>query len=256
MLVYIIMKLEVKNLKYRYRSMSKYENALLGINFSLKKGDRLSILGPNGCGKSTLLKCIVNVLESFYGEILVDGISIKLLKSKELSTKISFLNQSENIFFNFTVYERIYMATYSSNLSKKEIENKIDEILYSLDIAGIKNKKIDEISGGQLRRVLIAACLIQNTPIILLDEPTNHVDIKYQIELLEILKSVSKDKIIISVIHDIDFSLNFSDKVLILKDGKSVFLGNIKEAIKNDILNEVYETNIRNFKQKNMEVWK
>lgn len=246
------MKLEVKNLNYYYKSAFKENNALFNIDFSLKKGDILSILGPNGSGKSTLLKCIAHILETYEGDVLIDNIPIRQLSRKEISKKIAFLTQSENVFFNFTVYERVEMATYYSNSSKKEIE----DILHMLDIEKIKNKKLDEISGGQLQRVLIAAALAQKSNIILLDEPTNHLDIKYQIELIDILKTITKEKIIISVMHNIDLAAILPGEVLILNKGTSVFLGDIKKAIKNNIFNNIYETNIREFKQKNMEIWK
>ena len=245
------MLLEIKSLSQKYKSALGETNALINIDFSLHTGDILSILGPNGSGKSTLLRCIINILQ-YEGDVLIDGISIKSLKRKEIAKKIAFLKQHNNSFFDFTVYERVKMGAYTSKIS----EAKVNEVLDMLNLIQYKNQSINRLSGGQFQRVLIAAALIQEAEIIMMDEPTNHLDIKYQIELIEILKSINKDKIIISVIHNIDLAMNLTEKMLVLDKGKIKFFGNSDELIKKGILNKVYEIDIRKYTLKNMERWK
>ena len=245
------MILEIRNLNQKYRNTSGETNVLFNIEFSLHTGDILSILGPNGSGKSTLLKCIINILQH-EGKVLIDGILVKSLERKKIAKKIALLSQHNSSFFNFTVYERVKMGAYSSEVSEK----KINEVLNMLDLSQFKNRPMNALSGGQFQRVLIAAALVQEAEIIMLDEPTNHLDIKYQLELVELLKSINKNKIIISVMHNIDLAMSLTDKILVLDKGKIRFFGNSDELIKKDILNEVYETDIRAFTLKNMERWK
>ncbi|MCL1925445.1 MAG: ABC transporter ATP-binding protein [Defluviitaleaceae bacterium] len=257
------MKLEVQNLSQNYKSAlakkafgEHITNALVDVCFYLHTGDILSVLGPNGSGKSTLLKCIANILP-YSGSVKIDGVEVKSLKRKEIAKNIAILNQSNSNFFNFTVYERVKMGAYSSNCSHEKIMN----ILEQLNLEKYYKKPINNLSGGQYQRVLIASALIQESKIIMLDEPTNHLDIKYQLELIELLKSLTQnkgesEKIIISVMHDIDLAMNLTEKMLVLNGGKVSFFGSSKTMIEKDILNEVYGTNIRKLTLKNMERWK
>ena len=216
--------LEVKNLYTGYDKKEIIKN----INFGIKRGENLCIVGPNGCGKSTLLKSIANIIE-YKGNIKIDGKEVNSLSRLELAKKIGLMSQITQMYFPYTVYDTVSLGRYAyskgafATLSSEDDEIIIDS-MKKVGIYELKDKMITELSGGQLQRVFLARVFAQNPDVILLDEPTNHLDFKHQIELLENLNEWVKqnNKIVVGVLHDLNLVQYFADKVLILKDGKEV----------------------------------
>jgi iron complex transport system ATP-binding protein len=249
---------EVKNLFAGYNGA----DVICNISFRAEGGENLCVLGPNGCGKSTLLKSIARVID-YRGVVSIGGENISTLPRKELAKKISLLNQSASVYFPYTVYETVSMGRYAysqgflKNLSAADREI-IENILKKLDIWDIRERMIDELSGGTLQRVFLARTLAQTPDLILLDEPANHLDLKHQIELLNFLRAWVKEnnKTLISVFHDLNLARLFCDTAIVLNNGTIAAAGKIGEVLNGGILSEVYEIDIRAFMRESLEKWK
>jgi len=249
--------IDIHNLCAGYHGADVIRN----INFRAEKGEILCVLGPNGCGKSTLLKSIARIID-YRGLISLNGGNIAVIPRKELAKKIALLSQSTQVFFPYTVYETVSMGRYAysqgflKNLSAED-NTIIDDILYKLDIQDIRERMIDELSGGQLQRVFLARTLAQTPDLILLDEPANHLDLKHQIELLNFIKAWVREnnKTVIGVFHDLNVARHFGDTAIVLDNGTVAAAGKIEEVLNNDLLNAVYGINIRAFMLESLEKW-
>ena len=250
--------LKLKNVSAGYNGI----DVIHDISFQVSKGEKLGIIGPNGCGKSTLLKALANLLP-FQGEILIDDVSIKSMKRRDIAKKIGLLSQITHVYFSFSIFETVMMGrfAYGNNnlfnpMPKKDIET-VEEALKAVHMLDVKDKEINELSGGQLQRVFLAKVLAQNPDIILLDEPTNHLDLTYQVEFLEYLSKWAKKeiKIIISVLHDINHAFSFSDKILVLDEGRIKCYGNADDIISTSLLNEVYSMDIVSYMKNSLRRW-
>lgn len=250
--------LEVKNLYCGYNGV----DIIKDVSFRVDRGENICIVGPNGCGKSTLLKAISNLIP-FKGSVLLDGNDTKSLKRKDLAIKIALMTQSSNILFPYSIYDTVALGRYAhlngvfSRLNKKD-EEIINNSLAKVGLLDIKDKLINELSGGQLQRVFLARAFAQDPDVILLDEPTNHLDLRYQIEMLDYLKVWAKEnnKIVVAVLHDLNLVQNFGDKVLMLKDGVIKNNGNTREVLNGSDLEEVYGIDIKAFMLKTLDKWK
>ena len=232
------------------------------ISFTAERGECLCVLGPNGCGKSTLLKSIARII-NYRGTVTLDGGDISVIPRKELAKKIALLEQTSQVFFPFTVYETVSMGRYAySKGFLKDLTGEdntiIENIIKHLDIFDIRERMIDELSGGQLQRVFLARTLAQTPELILLDEPTNHLDLKYQIELLTFIKSWVKEnkKIFIGVFHDLNLARHFGDTAILMNNGSIASYGKIDETLNNEKLQSVYGINIRDFMLESLQKWK
>jgi iron complex transport system ATP-binding protein len=250
--------LEVRDLHAGYGGGDVISN----ICFNAEKGESLCVLGPNGGGKSTLLKSIARIVD-YRGSLFINGVDISTLPRKELARKIALLSQNAQVFFPYTVYETVSMGRYAyshgflKTLSAEDREV-IENIMKKLDIWDGKERMINELSGGALQMVFLARTLTQTPDLILLDEPSNHLDLKHQIELLTFLKAWVKenDKTLISVFHDLNLARLFGDTAIVLSNGKTSAFGQIDEVINSGILNEVYGVDIQAFMLKSLEKWK
>ena len=249
--------LEIQNLYSGYNGA----DVIFDINFEVQRGESLCVLGPNGCGKSTLLKSIARIIE-YRGSINMDGENISAVPRKELAKKIALLNQNAQVYFPYTVYETVSMGRYAwsqglfKNLSAGD-EDVIEDILKNMDIWDIKDRMIDELSGGTLQRVFLARALSQTPELILLDEPANHLDLKHQIDLLSFLKSWVKDnnKSLIGVFHDLNLARRFGDTAIVMKNGKTAANGGINDVLNSNVLNNAYGIDICNFMKESLELW-
>jgi len=250
--------LEVKDLSAGYGGA----DVICNINLKAQRGESLCILGPNGSGKSTLLKSIARIID-YRGCVLMNGEDISAVLRKELAKKIALLSQSTQVFFPYTVYETVSLGRYAysqsilKNLSAEDREV-IEDILKKLDIWDNKDCMIDELSGGELQRVFLARTLAQSPDLILLDEPSNHLDLKHQIELLKFLKTWVKEnnKTLISVFHDLNLARLFGDTAVVLNNGALAASGQIEDVLNGGILNDVYGIDIRGFMREALEKWK
>lgn len=238
--------IEVKNLEFGYR-----ESLILkGLSFSIKKGEFVSIIGPNGSGKSTLLKTLNNLYKPNNGTILIEGKNIDDYKRKDLARIIGFVPQDTIIDYEFTVEDIVRMGRhpYKRRFQKEDKEDYkiVYDVMEMTNTLKIKDRIITEISGGERQRVLIAKALAQNPSIILLDEPTSHLDINHQIDLLNLLRSLNRKKgtTIILVIHDINLAARFSDGIILLNEGEIIGSGNPEKVITADNIEKAYNLDV------------
>ena len=238
--------LEVKNLS------AGYENGFFikEISFSLKKGDFISILGRNGSGKSTLIKALQRLLRNASGEIKVDGEDIFSLSRRQIAKKIAYVPQIFSFAFEFKVMEIVLMGRYihQGHLRSPTIRDSqiIDEVMDLTQIGPLKDKKIAHLSGGERQRVFIARALAQDTPLLFLDEPSSHLDISYQVEIYQILKSLQeeKGKTILSTEHNINLAIPYSQKIMFLKGGKIQAQGPPEKLITKANIREVFQAEV------------
>lgn len=245
-------------------SVSVYYNkfkALDNVSFNFKKGENISIIGANGCGKTTFLKCLCNILD-FKGNIYLDNQNIKKFKRKELAKKIGMLSQIISINFDFTVFDTVMMGRFVHQdkffiNNTKEDKEIVINALKTVELINLKDKNISNLSGGQLQRVFLAKIMAQNPDIILLDEPTNHLDFKYQIELIRFLKqwSINENKTIIGVIHDINLAMLLTDNIIVMEDGKIKMYDKSENIIKSNILNSIYNIDIKRYMLDTLKKW-
>jgi len=245
------MILKVKNVSFSYDSIE----ALKGVSFEAEEGKILGIIGPNGSGKTTLIKCINKVLKPQEGVVLLDDINLATLNQKEIAQKIGVVPQF-SFRFPFTVFDTVLMGRFPYlkrfAREKKEDFDIVEECFNLCGISHLAERLITEISGGEYQKVIIARALAQRPEVLLLDEPTLHLDINHQIEILELLKSLAKKKnlIVIMVSHDLNLAARFSDKILILKKGKIFKVGLPDEVFTPSVLKEVYGIEVEVLKDK------
>ena len=232
------------------------------VSFALQPCENLSIIGPNGCGKTTLLRAISGTL-SHTGKILIDGQDATTLKKKHLAQKIAMLSQSNQIYFNYSVYDTVMMGRYvhsSQRLFDSETPEDraaVENALQCTGLLALKSREVDTLSGGQLQRVFLAKLIAQNPDIILLDEPTNHLDLSYQVEMIHFLTQwASRErKIIIGVLHDINLAMMLSDKVLLMENGHVTAFGKCTEVFAGDAFQQAYRMDVPGYMLGTLRKW-
>ncbi|XME01346.1 ABC transporter ATP-binding protein [Lachnospiraceae bacterium C1.1] len=220
---------------------------LKNLNLELKKGSILSIMGPNGVGKSTLLMTISKQLDAISGEIFIEGKKIGDYSGKELSRKLAVLFTGREVDRSETVFETVAKGRYPytgwfGNLTADD-ESKVFEALEATDCMKLKDKPFEHLSDGQKQRTLIARAIAQETEILILDEPTGYLDLKYQIEIMDLLKRLVSEKqmsIIISI-HEIYLAGEYSDKLLMLKDNGLFACDSPEKLMKSETIGELFD---------------
>ena len=241
--------LEVKDLYFRYRGEKK--DTLKGISLKAERGKVTAVLGPNGSGKSTLFKCICGIVDDFRGEVIIDGTSLKKMSFRKRARLISFVPQGHNPPFSYTVFDVVLMgrASYVGMFSspKKDDIKMAEDSMKTVGIYHLKDKAYTEISGGERQLTLIARALAQKAPVMILDEPVSHLDFKNQLKILNLIKRLSEKKeiCVLMSLHDPNLVLNFSDKVIVLKDGKKIEEGRPEEVLKEELIRYVYGIDVR-----------
>ena len=238
------MELTIKNFSTGY---SKNE-VIKKINFKLKKNEWIGIIGANGSGKSTLLKGVLKFIPTLSGDVFFEDESIKNYSRKNLSRKIAYLPQILNNNLNITVKDLIslgrspYKKFWDFALNEEDLKI-INESIQIMDLNALKNKFINELSGGQSQRAFLAMTIAQNTNILLLDEPTTFLDINYQIKFLESLKNLIQIKkfSIITVLHDVNLAARFCDRIAILKEGKLIDINTPKKVLNKENFKKGFE---------------
>jgi len=244
------MKLIIDNLEFKYKDSSILNN----ISLELKKGEIVAILGENGAGKSTLLKTIAKVIKPLRGTIYVDNTDIQKLNLKTFGKKVGYVNQKTNGGY-LSVFDTLLLGRkiYFNNSPTKEDLKKVESILKRLNLEKKALIPTNELSGGELQKVVIARAILQESEVLLLDEPTNNLDIKNQIEILKLIKEISENKLTILVLHDINLALKFCNKFIFMKDGKIVLEGG-KDVITPKLIKEIYDIDAEIIEYKNEKI--
>lgn len=239
----------LKDVNFKYSDNSF---TLCRICFQAEEGSMLGIIGPNGAGKSTLLKVISGYFKLSSGEIFAEGKNIINLSPQEIAKIISFVPPEENFVFSFSVQEIIamgrtpYLKRFHSATSK-DIEI-ISKTIKEMELEHFRERTFFSLSSGEKQKVILARAIVQQTPIILLDEPTSHLDIKHQVEFFTLLKKLKKEgKTIILVSQDINLAATYCDKLVLMKEGTVYACGLTEEIIDEKNLSKVYNTPIEVF---------
>ena len=234
--------MEVKTLSFAYGK----NRVLKDISFRIKEGDITTIMGANGCGKTTLFSLMTRNLYPRRGDIFLKGKNIQNLGLKEFARRVSIVHQYNTSSDDITV-ERLVSFGRTPHMKMMQGRSEEDErlIRWAMEVTKVgkyRDREISRLSGGQRQRVWIAMALAQNTKILFLDEPTTYLDIRYQIEILELVKKLNREFgiTIIMVLHDINQAIYFSDCVIGLKDGLVEMEGNPQEVITRESIRSLY----------------
>ena len=215
------------------------------VSFEIPKGKVLSLIGPNGAGKSTVMGVISRLVARDEGLVDFHGKDIGRWKSKELSKKLAILTQSNNIQMKLTVQELVAFGRfpYSGNRVTKEDREIIDRAIGYMELDEFKDRYIDELSGGQRQRALIAMVIAQDTDYVLLDEPTNNLDIYHATNMMKIVRRLCDDlgKTVVLVLHEINYAAFYSDYICAFVDGKIAKFGTVEEVMTKENLSEIYK---------------
>ncbi|WP_290902413.1 ABC transporter ATP-binding protein [Ferroglobus sp.] len=233
---------ELKEVKFGYNSS---DEILKGISFRANPGEITAIVGPNGAGKSTLLKIIAKILKPKSGIVLFDGKNL----SKEETTKIvSYLPQENSIPGILTVFEAVLLGRlpHLSWRVKREDLEIVRNTITELRLEKYAERYTSQLSGGEKQMVLIAQALVREPKVLLLDEPVSNLDMRNQLEILELIKKFTKERKIstIVVLHDLNLAAKYADKIVIISNGKVRAYGDAKSVLRPEVLAEVYEVEV------------
>jgi len=206
------------------------QRVLSELTFSVQQNDFLAVLGPNGAGKSTLINLLAGLLTPQHGRILVQGRPVQAYARAELAKVIAMVRQDTTPAFGFTVRQTVTMARYLAGGAKlfetRQDRDIVEQALAMTETQRFADRPLNALSGGERQRVFIARALAQQTPVLLLDEPTSHLDLKYQIGIFELLKQLrqQEQKTIIVVSHDINLIQHYAEAYLMLAaDGRTLY---------------------------------
>jgi iron complex transport system ATP-binding protein len=239
--------LEVKQIDASYRK----RQVLFGIDFAVEPGRIFGLLGPNGSGKTTLLKIICRVMRPSRGEVALDGNPVRSLSNNQLSRIIAVVPQVTHVEFNFTAQQMAAMGRnpYQTGLGLDSAEDEriVRESMEATETWELRGRMFKELSGGESQRVLLARCLAQRCKLLLLDEPTAHLDIKYQSEIFRLLRRLRSEHNITILVstHDLNLAAAFCDEVLLIRDGGNFALGTPGAVINEENVRKVLDAGVR-----------
>lgn len=216
------------------------------LDLAIPEGKITALIGPNGSGKSTLLKTLCRINKNFEGALSVLGKPIKSYPDKELAKHISLLPQVLTTPEDITVrrlveYGRSPYLSYWGKLSQQD-HQKVDQAIEETQIQDLVDKKVDALSGGQRQRVWIAMVLAQDTPVVMLDEPTTYLDLSHQVELMKLIQKLNANgKTIIVVLHDLNQACRYCDHLVVLKSGKIAVTGAPETVFTESLLKDVFD---------------
>ncbi|MFB6286799.1 MAG: ABC transporter ATP-binding protein [Candidatus Bipolaricaulia bacterium] len=223
---------------------------LTDVDLEVHPGEILTVLGPNGSGKSTLLKTVSGVLSPQRGAVYVDGDEVARLAPNDLARRIAALEQDHGLGFDFTVRELVEWGRvpYRGRLARwrRSDEAAVQAALDSTCLANLVDRSVHELSGGEAQRAFLALALAQEPEVLLLDEPTAHLDLRHQIEILGLARSLANGGLTVVVaIHDLNLALRYADRVAVLQNGHLVASGPSRQVLTEALIGEVWEVDVR-----------
>jgi len=239
--------LKVENLWSGY----KETNILKGINLVIKRGEFWGVAGPNGAGKTTLLKSITKILSPKRGKIFFKGKNIARMDARKLAQKVAVVPQFSIFWLSFTVKDFILLGRIPYlprfYLERREDYEAVEEAMELTGTTHLQERRINELSGGEKQKVVIARSLAQKPEFLLLDEPVSHLDIKHQLEILNLIEKLNqKEKVTILMIsHDLNLTSHYVSKLILMKEGKIFARGTPQEVITEDNIEKVYEIKVK-----------
>lgn len=233
--------MQVKELTKQYDGKTVVDS----VTFTIPKGKVLSLIGPNGAGKSTVMGIISRLIARDAGLVDFEGRDIAKWKSKELSKRLAILTQSNSIQMKLTVRELVTFGRfpYSGGRTTPEDQRIIDQAISYMELEEFQDRFIDELSGGQRQRALIAMVIAQDTEYVLLDEPTNNLDIYHATNMMRTVRKLCDElgKTVILVLHEINYAAFYSDYICAFVDGKVAKFGTVEEVMTKENLSAIYQ---------------
>ena len=231
--------MEIKNVSYRYKGGP---DVLKDVSFTVEPGQFLAILGNNGVGKSTLLKCFNHILKPDSGAVLLDGENLLSMSAREVAKRVAFVSQSiPNT--QMTVHDIVMLGRrpYMKWGFTENDHTIVHDAMHRLDVEDMRGRFLNQLSGGEKQKVVLARALAQQPKVLLLDEPTSALDIQNQYQVLKLVRSICHNDQItaIVVIHDLNLALRFCDRFLLMKDGE-VFRYGDHSILDSEALRQVY----------------
>lgn len=239
--------LTVKDLAYSYRTTTVLSN----ISFSMRKGEICALLGPNGSGKTTLLKCVNGILNNGNGHIMVNGRSVSGMTRDDIARVMAVVPQFTSTVFSFTVLQMVIMGGGSRfGLTGRPGDRDYAtamEVLDELEIAHLSGRIFNELSGGERQLVLIARALFQKPQILLLDEPTSHLDFKKQFSIMQEIKRITEERNLATLItlHDPNLAGRYCSRLVMLKEGNIAFQGSRDSVFNQESLSYTYGIKVK-----------
>lgn len=235
-----MVRIRIRDVEFSYASVPILKN----ICMEVAESEILGIIGPNGAGKSTLLRCIDRILSPQKGTIFLNERDISKMSRLEIAKRMGYIPQSTTQVFPATVFETVLMGRrphISWRCNERDVE-KVLEVLHLPDLEGLAMRDINELSGGQQQKVFIARALVQEPDVLLLDEPTSNLDIKHQLEVMDIIKEIARKRGIsaIMAIHDLNLAARYADRLIMMKNGMIYAAGEHFSVLTPENIREVY----------------
>lgn len=240
--------LKLQNVYFNYQK-NKNNFFINNVNFEVNPGDFITIVGANGSGKSTLLKLIANLLQPQKGEIFFNKKNIKTYDIKEIAQNIAYVQQNVATYLPFSVFEIIQMGRtpYLNwfGVETQQDKDLINQAMERVEIAHLANNGINQVSGGEAQRAFIARALVQEPKVLLLDEPSAHLDIHHQLSIYNLLKKLNSETgmTIIIVSHDLNLSGFYSEKTILMNNGEIVLNDVTKKVLTKENINKYFQVN-------------
>ncbi|ODN30822.1 ABC transporter ATP-binding protein [Fervidobacterium thailandense] len=237
--------LKIENLYFSYDTNFSLED----VNLQIPEGILFGIIGPNGSGKTTLLSLIMKFLKPSHGRIEIFGHDTRKLSHKSLARLVAYIAQDFNPAYDFSVEEIVEMGGIARRRSFFESVVYEEELLRALsivDLVNLRKRPFSTLSGGQQRRALIARAIYQNTPVIVADELTNHLDLGQAIKVMDYLKSLTRmGKTIVITLHDLGFATKYCDILALMDNGRVISVGRPNEVLTEETISRIYKAKVR-----------
>jgi iron complex transport system ATP-binding protein len=234
-----LVTLTLDNVSFGYKAQSIFS----GINLEAKGGEILCLVGPNGAGKTTLLKCINRLLSVQSGAVLINGQNIAKMKLADIAKNVAYVPQAAPSHFPISVFDTVLLGRrpYLNWKPKPADIEMVGDIIERMNLVHLAMRDISELSGGERQKVIVAKAIAQEPQVLLFDEPTTFLDLKYQLKIMEFIRSLIDEKKLCAVLttHDLNLAMQFADRLAVLKDGKIYIAGNASVLSKNVVL-DVY----------------
>ena len=221
------------------------------INLSIEKGEMVGLIGPNGSGKTTLLKLISGVLSPRQGRIRLDGMDIGRLNRKEIARRVAVVPQQFHMPFAFTAKEVVMLGRipFFRMLSEETQRDRtiVSQAMEATQAKGLEQRRFDELSRGEQQKVILAMALAQQPNLLLLDEPTAHLDINHQVEILELVRNLNQEKgiTVVSAMHDLNLASLYFQRLVLLKEGRIFSDGGPSQVLTPDTIQEVFSASVK-----------
>lgn len=229
------------------------KETLHGVSFDAYPGEFIGLIGPNGSGKTTLMRCINGLLRPQKGSIVMDGRPVEKMKIKEVARICANVPADCNEDFSLTVQELVFLGRYPHVdgmwWESKKDEGVVIQAIKQFNLEALVDRKLSELSSGEKERALLAKAVVQNPKVLLADEPSAHLDLRYKLEVMENLKEMSRQGVtVITASHDMNLTSKFCDRVIMLSSGKVIANGKPSEVITEERIREIYNVEVKVFR--------